>query len=109
MRFAGLEPAIPVNERPQTRALDRTATGKQIWTLGTEICLNFYVKREWVDFHRTQACSTNFCKEILTEFHENPMKPSLAAIWFLAGRRTVGTKHIFSAQGVLYFHLLKND
>jgi hypothetical protein len=53
MRFAKLEPAFPANERPQTRALYHAATGKQRWTLRTEIYLNMYMRRGWMDFRGT--------------------------------------------------------
>jgi len=53
MRLACFETATPVNERPQTYALDRAIIGNQRWTLWTKIHLNFCVNKEGVNFHGT--------------------------------------------------------
>ena len=44
---AQFEPAIPANERPQTHALDRAATG-----IGRECCLGEQMKRHRVTRHK---------------------------------------------------------
>jgi len=38
MPSAGLEPAVPANDQPQTYALDRAATGigTQVWTVSDD-------------------------------------------------------------------------
>jgi hypothetical protein len=63
----GFEPAIPTSERPQTRALDRAATG-----IGHSPLLVFVIPEAiWVAFlHFVSDKNLNFVCYVFHNFHE---------------------------------------
>jgi len=61
---AEFEPAIPTNERPQTHALDRAATGTGIYTKTQKIKLYYHVEKNW----GLKKCTSKVCDNTAQTF-----------------------------------------